>query len=88
MSSNYKIEIDDFARKTLKKMDKQASVRITKWLSERISGCNNPRLWGSALTGDLGEFWRYRIGNYRVLCKIEDAKLVVLVVEIDHRKNI
>ena len=86
MSLNYKIEFDAFALKQLKSMDKQVSTRINKWLLERIQGCFNPRLWGDALTGDMGEYWRYRIRDYRVICKIIDTNLVVLITKIGDRK--
>lgn len=88
MSLNYKVEFDEFALKQLKGMDKQVSTRINKWLAERIQGCSNPRLWGEALTGDMGEYWRYRIGGYRVICKIIDHTLVVLITKIGDRKLI
>ena len=88
MSSKYKIEYDEPILKTLRKLDKQVASRIVSWLHERLTNCINPRLWGAALKGDLGEFWRYRIGDYRVLCKIEDTKLIVLVIEIEHRKQV
>ena len=88
MSLNYKIEFDAFALKQLKSMDKQVSSRITKWLAERVQGCANPRLWGEALNGELGEYWRYRIGDYRVICRIEDAKLVVVITKVGDRKMV
>jgi mRNA interferase RelE/StbE len=88
VSSVYKLIYDEVALKGLKKLDRMIAKRITTWLDERISDCNNPRLWGKALNGNLGEFWRYRIGNYRVLCKIKDNELIVLILELDHRKDI
>lgn len=88
MNLVYRLIYDTAALKILKKMDKQVAARITLWLHERLDNCVNPRLWGKALNGNLGEFWRYRIGNYRVLCKIEDHKLKVLVLELDYRKDI
>ena len=88
MSLNYKIEYDKPVHKMLKKLDKHVVSKIIDWLNERLDGCQNPRLWGSPLKGNLGEFWRYRIGDYRVLCKIEDTKLIVLVVDVGDRKEI
>lgn len=88
VNSNFSLIYDDIALKQLKKLDKQASKRITTWLTERLNNCENPRLWGSALKGDLGEYWRYMIGDYRVLCKILNNELIVLILEIDHRKSV
>ncbi len=69
-------------------MDKQIAKRITVWLHERLNNCVNPRLWGLALKGDLDGYWRYRIGEYRVVCKILDNELVVLALMVEHRKSI
>jgi mRNA interferase RelE/StbE len=88
VSLGYKIVYDEVALRLLKKLDKQVSKRIINWLTERLTNCNNPRIWGSALKGNLGEFWRYRVGDYRILCKIEDTELVVLVLEVSHRKDV
>lgn len=76
------------ADKELSKMD--ASVRriIVAWLLKNVDGCSNPRLHGKGLTGPFSDKWRYRIGNYRVLCEIRDDDLVVLAIEIGHRKDI
>lgn len=88
VSSGYKLIYDEIALKCLKKLDRAVAKRIITWLDERVTGCSNPRLWGKALSGNLGEFWRYRVGNYRILCKIKDNELVVLILELDHRKDI
>jgi mRNA interferase RelE/StbE len=58
-------------------------------MDERISGERNPRDTGKALTGNLlGAFWRYRVGDFRIICDIQDAKLCVLVVQIGHRREV
>lgn len=74
------------AEKELKKLGKQESQKITIYLRERVA--TNPRAIGKALKGELREFWRYRIGDYRVLAKIQDEKLLVLVVHIGHRSKV
>lgn len=79
----YEVIYDEVALRILKKLGKQIARRIIKWLEARLIGCENPRLWGCALKGELGEFWRYRIGNYRLICKIQDKKLIVCVLDID-----
>ncbi|MBN2420502.1 MAG: type II toxin-antitoxin system RelE/ParE family toxin [Deltaproteobacteria bacterium] len=61
---------------------------ILNWLSERIEGCKNPRHFGESLKGDHAGFWRYRISDYRVLCGIQDEKVVVLVLTIGHRREV
>lgn len=85
---SYKIEISDIVRKTLRKMDPPSRKRILSYVVGVLAKIGNPRLLGKALTGDLGGFWRYRVGNFRIICKIDDGKLVVLVVKISHRKDV
>ncbi|AEY02976.1 addiction module antitoxin (plasmid) [Oceanimonas sp. GK1] len=82
------IEYSDRALKTLKKMDKQTARRIVDYLSERVAPAEDPRVFGKALKGELGEFWRYRVGDYRILCVIEDDQVKILAATIGHRKHI
>jgi mRNA interferase RelE/StbE len=82
------IEYSDRALKTLKKMDKQTARRIVDYLSERVAPAEDPRAFGKPLKGDLGEFWRYRVGDYRILCVIEDDQVKILAATIGHRKHI
>lgn len=82
-------EYTETARKQLRKLDKQIARRILDFMDERISGERNPRDTGKALTGNLlGAFWRYRVGDFRIICDIQDAKLCVLVVQIGHRREV
>lgn len=69
-------------------MDKQNAIRILDFLEKRIALLEEPRTSGKPLKGELGIFWRYRVGNYRVLCEIQDEKLVILAALIGHRKEI
>jgi mRNA interferase RelE/StbE len=69
-------------------LDKQISKRLITWLENRILNCDNPRLWGSALTGNKSGQWRYRIGDYRVVCEIQDDVLIVKVIKVAHRKEV
>ena len=69
-------------------MDKQNAKRILDFLEQRIAILEDPRTSGKPLKGDLGIFWRYRVGDYRVLCEIQDGKLVILTALIGHRKEI
>ena len=73
----------------LDKLDEQHSKRILKFLHARVAKLDDPRSIGEALHDSrLGEFWRYRVGGYRLICKIEDDQLVVLVLRVGHRKEI
>ncbi|MDR1235369.1 MAG: type II toxin-antitoxin system RelE/ParE family toxin [Holosporaceae bacterium] len=85
---SYKIEISDTALKDLKRLDSTGRIKILKYIEGVLSVIKDPRLTGKALTGNPGEFWRYRIGDFRIICKIYDEKLTVLVVKIAHRKNV
>lgn len=83
----WKIELSKTADKAIRKLDKTTAARILDTL-EQISHLDDPRTRGKALTGNLTGLWRYRIGDYRAICTIEDNKLAVLVLDIGHRKNI
>ncbi|CAM3236572.1 type II toxin-antitoxin system RelE family toxin [Asticcacaulis taihuensis] len=82
------IKYTDTARKQLKKIDRQIARRILHFMDERVAVADDPRQTGKALTGPLGNFWRYRVGDYRVICDIQDNEMCVLVVEIGNRKDI
>ena len=76
------------AVKHLKKIDKKIVAFILSFIEKRVVDCKNPRLYGKALQGDLHDKWRYRVGDYRILEKIEDDTVVITVVEVGHRKDI
>ena len=85
----WKIEISVQVHRELSKLDPQQSKRILKFLHERLAPLQNPRSLGQALQGSkLGEFWKYRVGDYRLIGKIEDDRLVVLVLRVGHRREI
>ncbi|MCI8965296.1 MAG: type II toxin-antitoxin system RelE/ParE family toxin [Clostridia bacterium] len=71
----------------IKKLDKHISALIIGWLEKNIQGCQNPRLHGKGLVEDKSGWWKYRIGDYRVICEIQDEKVIVLVLEIGHRRE-
>jgi mRNA interferase RelE/StbE len=88
VTSAWKIEITPKARRQLNKLDREASRRIVEGL-DRIRGRDgDPRALGKALVGEWTGFWRYRIGAYRVICRIEDAVVTVFVIEVGHRREI
>ncbi|MEM9480625.1 MAG: type II toxin-antitoxin system RelE/ParE family toxin [Verrucomicrobiota bacterium] len=72
----------------MQKLGHDASLRIVRFLKKRVQGAEDPRQFGKRLTGDLGEFWRYRVDDYRLLCQIKDEELIVLVVRVGHRREV
>jgi mRNA interferase RelE/StbE len=85
----WKVELSVEAGRELKKLDAQHARRILKFLHERVAKLDDPRSIGEALQGSrLGEFWKYRVGPFRLICKIEDDRLIVLVLRVGHRKDI
>ena len=84
----YHLEFTKSALKQLKKLDKPTASLIIGWIRKNIEGCENPRVHGKALTADHAGQWRYRIGDYRIIAEIEDDKVVVLVVNIGHRRDV
>ncbi len=84
----YKLVISDDVKKQLKKMDKYVALMLAKDIKKQLDNLSNPRQLGKALTGQYKGLWRYRIGNYRVICDIIDNELVTLAISIGHRKDI
>lgn len=83
------ISFEDDAKKELAKMDKQVARRITAFLRERVATLDDPRSIGEALKGSkLGEFWKYRVGDYRIISSIEDGELRIMVVKIGNRREV
>ena len=85
---NWKIEFDSDVEKDLRKLGHSAQQRIIKYLKERIIPAENPRILGKPLSGNLSDVWRYRVGDYRILAKIEDEHFIILIVHVGHRKNV
>lgn len=79
---------DQRALKELKKLAKEAQREIVAYLEERVAGDADPRRFGKGLKADLAGLWRYRVGDFRILCQIVDGELLVLVVAVGHRRNI
>ncbi|MBF0710568.1 MULTISPECIES: type II toxin-antitoxin system RelE/ParE family toxin [unclassified Gemella] len=85
---NYKLKISPKAEKQLKKMDKPTALLILKYLYKNVDGLENPREKGKGLTANRVGQWRYRIGEYRVICQIIDNELIVLALSVGHRKDV
>ena len=85
----WKVELDPTAERELDKLDPQIARRILSFLQGRLAVLDDPRSIGEALNGSrLGEFWKYRVGDYRIIASIEDGVLRVLVLRIGHRRQI
>jgi mRNA interferase RelE/StbE len=82
------IELTEAAVRQLAQLDKSAERRIWKFLRERLALMANPRSIGQALHGQLGDFWKYRVGDYRLIANIEDDRLLILVIRIGHRREV
>ena len=84
----YKVVFTEKSKKQLSKLDKSVSALIIGWIEKNIEGCENPRIHGKGLLGNKSGQWRYRIGDYRAICQIRDEEIIILVLEIGHRKHI
>lgn len=85
----WRVELDSAAERDLDKLDRQTARRILAFLHGRIAPLDDPRSIGEALKGSkLGEFWKYRVGDYRIVASIEDGALRVLVVKIGNRREV
>lgn len=84
----YKVLFSERAKKQLKKLDKHIAALIIGWLEKNVDGSENPRIHGKGLVENRSGEWRYRVGNYRIICEIQDDEVIVLVLEIGHRLDI
>ncbi|MGZ5529842.1 MAG: type II toxin-antitoxin system RelE family toxin [Limisphaerales bacterium] len=85
----WKVELSTLAQKNLDQLDPQIARRVLAFLNERVAPLDDPRCIGEALKGSrLGEFWKYRVGDYRIISSIEDGALTILVVRIGNRREV
>lgn len=85
----WRIEFEDAALKELGKLDKPVARRILAFLRERVAVLDDPRSIGEALKGSkLGEFWKYRVGDYRIITNIEDGVMRILVLKVGNRREV
>jgi len=83
------IQFAESAVRQLKKLDRSVAIKIVDYLDERVAFLEDPRLVGQKLSGPrVGAYWRYRIGDVRVICDVQDLQLIVLVLELGHRKEV
>ena len=85
----WQINFETAAEKDLAKLDNSAARRIVTFLRERLAALDDPRSIGEALKGTkLGDFWKYRVGDYRVIARIEDSEVTIIVVRVGNRKEV
>ena len=85
----WNIKYAESASKQLKKLDKQTALRVLDYMDERVAALDDPRALGKNLKGPkIGEYWRYRVGDIRVICNIVDGQMMVLVIEIGNRREV
>ena len=86
--TGYRVEYSERAIKELKKLNRYTRQMIYAWISKNLVGCENPRQHGKGLTANRSGQWRYRIGDYRLICEIKDNELVILALSVGHRREI
>ena len=85
----WSVDYTDTAKKQLRKLDRPTARRILDFMDARVAGKENPRGTGKALTGAmLGTYWRYRVGDYQIICDVQDGILRVLVIQISNRTEV
>ena len=85
---SYQLIYSERAKKDVKKLDPYTKLMIKSWIEKKLLYCENPRAFGKELTANRKGQWRYRIGDYRLICAIEDDRLVILALAIGHRREI
>lgn len=84
----YEVVFTEKALKSLKKMDKHISSLIIGWVEKNLQGCTDPRRFGKGLTANRSGQWRYRVGDYRLLADIQDEKIIILIINVGHRRDV
>jgi mRNA interferase RelE/StbE len=84
----WQIEYSASAKRELKRLDKSIAKRIIDYMDSQVGNLDDAKQLGKALTGDLGAYWRYRVGDYRILCEIHDKEITVLVLGVGHRRDV
>lgn len=84
----YTVVYNEKVIKQLKKIDKHQREIILKWINKNLDGTSEPRSRGKSLNGDLGEYWRYRIGKYRIITTIDDKKIIIQIVSVGYRNEV
>ena len=85
---SYHVETPPRFDKEFKKLDKYTQQMIKSWIGKNLQNCENPRAHGKGLTANKSGQWRYRIGDYRLLCLIQDQELIILALTVGHRRDL
>ncbi len=86
--TGYRVEFSELSRKQLSKLNPYIRSMIIKWVEKNLQGCENPRVHGKGLTSNRSGQWRYRVGDFRLICEILDDRLIILVLTIGDRKSV
>lgn len=84
----YSVRYSKRAEKQIDKLNPSVRKTIFGWIEKNLVNCENPRLHGKGLTANRSGEWRYRVGNYRIIADIQDYELIILVIEVGHRKSV
>ena len=84
----YGLKYEEKAVKQIRKLDPATRKLIRSWIEKNLLNTENPRQHGKGLTGNLNQYWRYRVGDYRIVAEINDTEIVIIIVEIGHRRDI
>ena len=85
---SYKVEVTATFEREFKKLDRYTQKMIKAWIEKNLVGCSDPRAHGKGFTANRSGQWRYRIGDYRLICEIKDGELVILALSLGHRREI
>lgn len=84
----YEVELSERFTREFRKLDKYTQKILRAWINKNLVDCENPRQHGKGLTANRSGQWRYRIGDYRLICQIEDDKMIILALTIGHRRDV
>jgi len=84
----YAVNYSQRAAKELEKLDRHTAAIIYGWIDKNLMGCENPRLYGKSLVGDKEGYWRYRVGDYRIIASIQDNLVVIEIIRVGHRREV
>ena len=84
----YSVETTERFDKVFRKLDRYTQKLVRAWIMKHLTNCEDPRAYGKALSADIRGLWRYRIGDYRLLCSIQDDRLVILMLTVGHRREV
>ena len=84
----YNVELSDRFKREFRKLDRYTQKILRAWIDKNLVDCENPRAYGKGLTANRSGQWRYRIGDYRIICSVEDGKLIILALSDGHRSEI